>query len=121
MRPVKTDSPATARTIYMTFEEYPERWEEIEAIFSREAVWKGSFDKYADSTKRKRGTAEVDTAFLDEIEDWRNKLARNLALRNPELSQRELNVAVQKTIDRIIFLRMCEDRGIGPWSKTSRK
>src|SRR5665647_2887843 len=28
------------------------------------------------------------------------------------LSQRELNYAVQVTIDRIIFLRICEDRGI---------
>ena len=30
----------------------------------------------------------------------------------PRLSQRELNFAVQRTIDRIIFLRICEDRGI---------
>jgi len=91
VRPVKTDGPAKARTIYMTFDQYPERWDEIASIFSREAILKGSFDKYAESTKRKRGTAEVDTAFLDEIEDWRNRLARNLALRNPELSQRNVD------------------------------
>ena len=29
-----------------------------------------------------------------------------------KLTQQELNFAVQKTIDRIIFLRICEDRGI---------
>jgi hypothetical protein len=112
VRPQKTDGPATARTMYVTFNEYEERWEEIEAIFSHDAIQKGSFDKYADSNKKKRGTAEVDAAFLDEIESWRSKLARNLALRNEDLSQRELNVAVQKTIDRIVFLRICEDRGI---------
>ena len=39
-------------------------------------------------------------------------LARNIAINNPKLSQRELNFAVQRTIDRIIFLRICEDRGI---------
>ncbi len=39
-------------------------------------------------------------------------MARNIALRNPNLSQRELNFAVQQTIDRIVFLRICEDRGI---------
>jgi type I restriction-modification system DNA methylase subunit len=33
------------------------------------------------------------------------------------LSQRELNFAVQQTIDRIIFLRICEDRGIEPYGK----
>ena len=39
-------------------------------------------------------------------------LARNMALRNPQLSDEDLNKAVQLTIDRIIFLRMAEDRGI---------
>jgi hypothetical protein len=42
----------------------------------------------------------------------RDSLARNIALRNPRLSTRELNFAVQRTIDRLIFLRICEDRGI---------
>jgi hypothetical protein len=42
----------------------------------------------------------------------RDSLARNIALRNPSLSTRELNFAVQRTIDRLIFLRICEDRGI---------
>ncbi len=49
---------------------------------------------------------------METIESWRELLAKNLALRNPKLTQRELNYAVQVTIDRIIFLRMCEDRGI---------
>ncbi|MGB7622323.1 MAG: N-6 DNA methylase, partial [Terriglobia bacterium] len=53
-----------------------------------------------------------DFVFLKEIEAWRDELARNIAVRNPRLSQRELNFAVQRTIDRIIFLRICEDRAI---------
>jgi hypothetical protein len=39
-------------------------------------------------------------------------LARTIALRNPKLSQRELNFSVQRTIDRMIFPRICEDRGV---------
>ena len=62
--------------------------------------------------KHKRGTATVDAEFLKEIEGWRETLARNIALRNPTLSIDEMNDAVQRTIDRIIFLRMAEDRGI---------
>ena len=54
----------------------------------------------------------MDAAFLGEIEKWRDALAGNIARRNPELKNRELNYAVQITIDRIIFLRICEDRGI---------
>ncbi|MDA1050726.1 MAG: N-6 DNA methylase [Planctomycetota bacterium] len=112
VRPEKNDKASTARTMFFTYEQYDERWDEIAAIFSLDAIRKGSFDRYAESTKKKRGTAEVDDAFLKEIEQWRSELARNLAARNAELSQREINFAVQKTIDRIIFLRICEDRGI---------
>ena len=111
-KPVKTDKASKARTLYLKYTEYADRWDEIASIFAREAILKGSFDKYAETYKKKRGTAEVDDEFLKEIESWRVLLARNLALRNPKLSQRELNFAVQRTIDRIIFLRICEDRGV---------
>lgn len=111
IRPNKGDKPAKGRTLYFTYDQYAEKWDEIAAIFSREAVLKGSFDKYAETAKGKRGTGAVDETFLAEIERWRDALARNLALRNGELSVRDLNYAVQKIIDRIIFLRICEDRG----------
>ncbi|MDO9514542.1 MAG: Eco57I restriction-modification methylase domain-containing protein, partial [Syntrophales bacterium] len=117
IKPVKTDKPSTARTLYFTYNEYVERWDEIASVFSREAVLEGSFDKYVESSRAKRGTAGVDAAFLEEIERWRETLARNIALRNPGLTIRELNFAVQRTIDRIIFLRICEDRGIEPYGR----
>ena len=109
-RPNPNDPASTARTFYITFDQYTAQWEEIESIFSREAVLRGSFDKYVEDNKRKRGTAEVDDVFLKEIEQWRELLAKNLILRNPALTYRDLNYAVQKIIDRIIFLRICEDR-----------
>jgi type I restriction-modification system DNA methylase subunit/predicted type IV restriction endonuclease len=116
-KPVQTDKASHSRILYATYTEYPERWEEIAGIFSREAILKGSFDRYVASNKSKRGTAEVDSAFLHEIERWRDLLARNIALRNPGLTQRELNFSVQRTIDRIIFLRICEDRGVELYGK----
>ncbi len=115
IKPVRSDKAGIARVLYLRYDEYATRWVELASVFSREAILKGSFDKYAESTRRKRGTAEVDEAFLTEIEQWRDLLARNLALRNAGLSQRDLNFAVQRTIDRIVFLRICEDRGIEPY------
>ncbi len=112
VQPVKNDKASKARVKYFTYKEYVDRWDEIATVFSREEVLKGSFDKYVESSKAKRGTAEVDAAFLKEIEAWRDMLARNIALRNPDLTTRELNFTVQRTIDRIVFLRICEDRGI---------
>ncbi len=117
IRPAPADKSSKARTFYIKYTDYPDRWREIAAIFHREEILKGSFDKYVESTSRKRGTAEVDTSFLAEIEAWRDTLARNIALRNADLTQRELNFAVQRTIDRIIFLRICEDRGIEDYGR----
>ena len=68
-------------------------------------------------SKLKKGTATVDDAFLTEIEDWRDMLARTSRCGIPDLSQRELNFAVQRTIDRIVFLRICEDRGIEEYGR----
>ncbi len=117
IKPEKTDKASNARIHYFTYKDYEKQWDLISSVFSREAVLKGSFDKYAEKSRLKKGTATVDDAFLKEIEDWRDLLARNIALRNANLSQRELNFAVQRTIDRIVFLRICEDRGIEEYGR----
>ncbi len=122
-RPDPKDSAATGRVLLYNFEEYLSHWDEIAKIFSKQAVWSGAFDKFADGTKGKRGTTEVDAEFLKEIEAWRDLLARNIALRNFRSSEelanlpraeRQLNYAVQATIDRLLFLRISEDREIEP-------
>jgi len=117
VKPDQNDTAAVARILYLSYTEYAERWNEIAGVFSRNAVLKGSFDKFAESTKTKRGTADVDDEFLKTIETWRSDLARNLALRNPKLTQRELNFAVQRIIDRIVFLRIGEGRGIEDYGR----
>ncbi|MCP4682366.1 MAG: N-6 DNA methylase, partial [Desulfobacterales bacterium] len=117
VRPAKNDKASHSRILYLKYTEYMDKWDEISSIFSREAILKGSFDKFVESKKKKKGTTEVDTAFLQEIERWRELLARNISLRNPELSQRALNFAIQQTIDRIVFLRICEDRGVEDYGR----
>lgn len=117
MKPDKSDRASKGRLLYLTFEDYDSNWGKIAGIFSKTAIVKGSFDKFAADATTKRGTAEVDVAFLAEIEGWRETLARNIALRNPGILVRELNTAVQRTIDRIIFLRIAEDRGIEQYGR----
>ncbi|EDN72408.1 type II restriction enzyme methylase subunit [Beggiatoa sp. SS] len=70
IKPAKTDNAAHARILYLTYTEYLARWDELVGIFSREAILKGAFDKYIKSQTSKKGTAEVDSAFLSEIERW---------------------------------------------------
>lgn len=115
-RPRPSDKASRSRIQYLRCEEYPDRWRELWDVFSREAVWSGAFDQYA-AAKRVRGTSEVDIEFLKEIEGWREALARNIALRNKGLSPDDLNAAVQRTIDRVVFLRMAEDRGLEPYEQ----
>ena len=112
IRPAKEDKASTARSFYMGYEDYPDRWEEIASLFSKEAVLSGSLDAYVQEPRKKKGVAPVDQEFLKEMEGWREMLAKDLAQRNPSLTGRGLNYAVQMTIDRIVFLRICEDRGI---------
>ena len=117
IRPSRSDKAPIARVSYFTFEDYGEKWDEISAMFSRDAVLNGSLDEFGDKAKKNKVAYEVDDAFLNEIEHWRDELAQNLARQNPELSVRDLNYAVQKTIDRILFLRICEDRGIEDYGR----
>jgi hypothetical protein len=117
VKPSPHDLASTARTMYFTYEDYLEKWPQISEIFRKEAILRGAFDRYALTVTRKRGTAEFDQDFLGKIELWRERLARNFALRNHGISSKQLNEAVQLTIDRIIFLRICEDRGIEPYGR----
>ncbi len=117
LRPRPTDKPSIGRVRFYTYNQYLDSFDEIYNLLSKDAVLKGSFDKFAESDRQKRGTTEVDAEFLKEIESWREALAKDIAIKNPRLSIQELNFAVQLTIDRIVFLRMCEDRGIEPYGQ----
>ncbi len=105
------DKAAIARREFINYSHYADKWDFIAGTFSKDAILRGDFDRYCE-TKKGRGAQEFDEAFLEEIEEWRKQLASNLALRNESLDERSLNFAVQRIIDRIIFLRICEDRGI---------
>lgn len=116
-RPKQSDNVGIGRKKLLNYKQYVKQWDYLYNTFSKEAVLKGSFDKYAENLKKEKGTAEVDNEFLSEIENWRELFARNIAIRNPELNVEELNYSVQQIIDRIIFLRMCEDRGIEKYGR----
>ena len=99
---------------YCTFDQYAgQMGRNRREVFSRDAILKGSFDKYAGSSGKKKGTAEVDAA----IPGGNRTLARparhtaTSPCATRRCSARDLNFAVQKTIDRLVFLRICEDRG----------
>jgi len=113
VKPQPGDRADKARILYATCDQFEERWEEIAELLSKTAILKGSLERFT-ASKRTRGSKQVDDTFLEEIDGWRLTLATDIAAHNRKLSIREINHVVQATIDRIVFLRICEDRGIEP-------
>lgn len=98
-----------------------ERFGEIYSLFSREAVIDGALEKYAASLPKPAGKATnrrlfgeayktVDKDFLQELDELREELARSFKNRNPHLDGEELTEAIQRTIDRLVFMRFLEDK-----------
>lgn len=114
-KPAPTDKASNGRIKYFTYADYLNEFDFIWDTFSKEKVLKGSFDKFAKSDKNKKGTTTVDSEFLLSLDEWRKQLALNIALRN-NIDEDELNFVVQHIIDRIIFLRIAEDRAIEPYA-----
>ncbi len=85
--------------------------------FAKERILKGSFDKFVQHSPNRKGTTEVDKDFLQSLDTWRDYLAKGLLQSNKQLTQDQLNFALQQTLDRIIFLRIAEDRGIEPYQQ----
>ncbi len=94
-------------------------------LFSREAVANGSLDKFASEQPKKRGKAvqrglfkggyqKIDEAFLEELDGYRDTLARSFKNNNPDLDGETLTEITQRTIDRLVFMRFLEDKMIHP-------
>lgn len=111
-KPKPNDKPGVARIRYITFKDYLEEFDYLWDTFSKERVLKGGLDRYIQSDTVKKGTATVDKEFLSSLDAWRTYLAKSITLRNLELDGDEINYAVQLIIDRLIFLRIAEDRGV---------
>ncbi|MDW8298527.1 MAG: Eco57I restriction-modification methylase domain-containing protein [Anaerolineae bacterium] len=114
IKPSQGDDARVARLLYLTYEDYAARWDEIANLFSHDAVLNGALDRFAESDAP-RSAQTVDAAFLEDLNTWRRLLAKRLWQMNNRkrnLSQADINYAVQKILDRLIFLRICEDRGI---------
>jgi hypothetical protein len=114
-KPNPSDKASTARLKYIIYSDYLKEFDFIWDTFSKEKVLQGSFDKFVQSDTYKKGTTTVDNEFLQSLDRWRTYLATSISWNNKNLNEDEINYVVQQTIDRIIFLRIAEDRSIEPY------
>jgi hypothetical protein len=81
--------------------------------FSRERVASGSLEAMLPRDRRtQRLRIPVDAAFLDEMTEWREELAKNIYKNNAGLTAKQLNEVVQRLLDRVVFIRIAEDRRV---------
>lgn len=115
-KPKPTDKTGIARVEYFRFTDYLERFDFLWDTFSYEGVRQGGLLGF-NTGKAKKGTTTVDLEFLGSLDTWRVMLADDISSHRsnkPILDSDKLNNAVQMLLDRIIFLRICEDRGVEP-------
>lgn len=109
------------------FVDYLDQFDLLFETFSRDAVIEGSIERLLasvlSSTIRQRGQVErdlfkvrgaraVDDDFLDALATWREELAKGMARSNTFRDGYQLTEAVQRFLDRLVFTRVAEDRGI---------
>ena len=118
-KPSQNDKAYMYRIEYMHYKDYLERFDFLYDTFAKENVIKGSLEKYNDYAKNKKGTLSVDDDFVETLDNFRLILASNISKLNGWLYEKDLNSAVrhinfvvQHIIDRIIFLRVAEARGL---------
>ncbi|NPV02396.1 MAG: N-6 DNA methylase [Brevinematales bacterium] len=105
------------------FNEYADKetFNKIYYLFSREAVLDNSIERYAKDLKKPSGKAvqrglfkenikPIDDDFLEFIDSMRYTLASAFKKNDTHLNSEELTEAVQRTIDRLVFIRFLEDK-----------
>lgn len=113
--PLENDDCSVARYRQYHYTEFVEKFEEIKSLISRDAVYSEAFDHtFGDAfTASNRQTQQVDELFLSQINSWRVSLSNELYSKKGRYSSLEtLNDVVQDFINKIVFLRICEDKNL---------
>lgn len=88
-------------------DEYIERIDDLLLLAKRNVVNR-NIDKLETRVER----PDVDLAFLNMLNDWRLKLARNIKRNFSDLGLDDIKKYVQRILDRLIIIRYAEDRWV---------
>jgi hypothetical protein len=108
----KDDSHNKALIKKYHYTEYADKFEELQSLLGKESVYTGQFDAEWKSIEEKLSLFSIDHLFLNQINEWRKQLGAEIYKHDPKISEQLLNDYVQSYINRIIFLRVCEDRDL---------
>ncbi|MEK7309851.1 MAG: DNA methyltransferase [Planctomycetota bacterium] len=111
-------NPLKGRKSYLKYDQYLDYFDELWQL-SKESAVNGELDKLL-LKKSDLAKLPVDKAILADLKRWREILAKDIFKNNPKLfdsGDKEkdavyLKEITQKLLDRIVFMRSCEDRGL---------
>ncbi|GAB4452312.1 MAG: hypothetical protein OHK0036_13770 [Bacteroidia bacterium] len=111
----KTSNPSQNHLKTILCYEFLERFNEL-WLLSKESFELGLLDKEAEKWGKKTKKISVDKQLLADFTRFRELLSKNITKLNPSknLTEEELDEAVQRILDRLIFIRNCEDRELEP-------
>lgn len=95
----------------INYSEYLERFDQLWQL-SREAFKEDSIDKYAEQIGKKLQKVSVNTALYKDISSCRDILTNSISKCNPKVDKDLIDEGIQRLLDRLIFIRVAEDRKI---------
>jgi type I restriction-modification system DNA methylase subunit len=109
-KPLSTDDASVARYRTFHFKDFVKEFDTLYALLSFSSVASGYIDDYFSLNDNEAIT--FDNYFLKQIEGWRKKLATEVISKNHGFNEEDINFVIQRLLNRIVFLRICEDREI---------
>ena len=94
------------------YTEYENKFEEIKRLLGRESVYSNIFDTEWRNIEDRINHYSIDNLFLSQINEWRKALGNEIHKFEPTIDEQQLNDIVQSYLNRILFLRVCEDRNL---------
>jgi type I restriction-modification system DNA methylase subunit len=107
----KTSNPLQSHLKTIPCQEFLDRFNEL-WLLSKESFEQGLIDKEAEKWGKKTKKISVDKQLLTDFTRFRELLSKNITKlnQNRNITEEDLDESIQRILDRLIFIRNCEDR-----------
>ncbi len=117
--PKPEDDARVARVVALRYDEYVKNFDLLWDYLSREGILGGSLQRLHPDDARPRGAEPLDVAFEARLSEWRVDLAKSILRYGDTRDSDLISGAAQRILDRIVFLRLCEELGLEEYGKLS--
>lgn len=111
------DNLTKARIKAYHYTDYENAAEELLELVGKESVYTGHFEEVWNDIELNVVHQSVDSLFLEQINQWRLILGQQILTYDSDINIDFLGDIVQSYINKILFLRVCEDRNIETYQR----